>query len=157
MAVEQNTDALNEIAETWFDEEGDAHKAWEVIARCVDEERTFPTWVLRYLRCVADNPPLPQEADAPPSKAFYDPIAVFSTVTAWRQVAGKKPSLQECFGRFINEHLNGRGEEETIKTSYYRGLRMAQNEIAFMETLTGETTNSLERTAWAGLARSTDP
>ena len=48
------------------------------------------------------------------------------------------------------------GEEETIKTAYYRGARIAQSEIAFMETLTNETTTSMEKTAWAGLAKSND-
>lgn len=91
--------------------------------------------MLRYLRRLADYPPLPPEPDERPSKAYYDPVEIFSTVTQWRQVEGKKPSLQACFERFINECLNGRGEEETLKTTYYRGLRIAQNEIAFMETV----------------------
>ncbi|MBO6605131.1 MAG: hypothetical protein JJ949_18070 [Roseicyclus sp.] len=136
--VEQNSDELNEIAHAWFDDAGDAEKAWEVIASCIDDGRTFPAWVLRYLRRLADDPPLPQEPEPRPSKAFYDPMDVFAMVTQWRQVEGKKPPLQECFGRYINECLNGRGEEETIKTAYYRGLRIAQNEIAFMESISSE-------------------
>lgn len=137
IAVEQNPDVLNEIADAWFDEAGDARKAWEVIARCIDEERVFPAWVLRFLRRVADDPPLPEEPEPQPTKAYYDPMGVFSVVTAWRQVEGKKPSLLACFERYINECEGGRGEEETIKTAYYRGLRIAQNEIAFMGTLLG--------------------
>jgi len=135
MAVEQNSELLNELANDWFEAAGDAAKAWEVIARCIDERRNFPAWVLRYLRRLADDPPLPEEPEPHPTKAYYDPMDIFSTVTQWRQVEGKKPSLQVCFGRYINECLNGRGEEETIKTAYYRGLRMAQNEIAMMEAL----------------------
>lgn len=42
MAVEQNPNVLNELADAWFEEAGDAQKAWEVIARCVDEGRDFP-------------------------------------------------------------------------------------------------------------------
>lgn len=63
------------------------------------------------------------------------PFDTARLVTQWRQIEGKKPSLQACFERYINEFLNGRGEEETLKTAYYRGLRIAQNEIAFMETV----------------------
>ena len=122
IAVEQNPDVLNEIVDAWFDEEGDAERAWEVIARCIDEKRSFPVWVLQYLRPLADDPPVSQEPEQQPSKAFYDPIEVFSTVTAWRQIEGKKPSLLACFERYINERLKGGGEEETIKTAYYRGL-----------------------------------
>lgn len=125
------------MADDWFAEEGDTHRAWEVIACCIDEERVFPAWVLRYLRHIADDPPMPKEPEEPLSKAFYDPIEVFSTVTAWRQVEGKKPSLLNCFERYINECKSGRGEEETIKTAYYRGLRMAENEILLMRTITG--------------------
>ncbi|MEL7445475.1 MAG: hypothetical protein AAGK02_06645 [Pseudomonadota bacterium] len=136
MAVEQNSDLLNELADDWLNEEGDAERAWEVIARCIDEERQFPTWVLRYLRRVADNPPLPVEGAERVTKEYYDAMDVFSTVTAWRQK--EKLSLQKCFARYINERLNGRGEEETIKTAYYRGLRMAENEIAFMEALSSD-------------------
>jgi hypothetical protein len=133
--VEQNSDELNEIADAWFDDAGDAAKAWEVIAHCIDEGRSFPAWVLHYLRRLADDPPLPQEPEPRPSKAYYDPMEIFSTVTHWRQVEDKKPTLQACFERYINECLNGRGEEETLKTAYYRGLRIAQNEIAFMQAV----------------------
>lgn len=135
IAVEQNPDLLNEIADTWFEEEGDDAKAWEVVARCIDDGHRFPAWALRYLRRVADDPPLPEEPEPQPTKAFYDPMDVFSTVTQWRQVEGKKPSLLSCFERYINDYKDGRGEEETIKTAYYRGLRIAQNEIAFMGEL----------------------
>lgn len=135
--VEQNSDELNEIADAWFEDAGDTRKAWEVIARCIDEEREFPAWVLLYLRHVADDPPLPEEPEPQPTKAFYDPMDVFSTVTQWRQVKSKKPSLLSCFERYINECEGGRGEEETIKTAYYRGLRIAQNEIAFMGIVAG--------------------
>ena len=133
MAVGQNPAVLNELADAWFEEEGDAEKAWAVIASCIDENRAFPAWVLRYLRSLASDPPLPQERRPTPTKAFYDPMDVFSTVTAWRQVG--RISLQRCFERYINERLNGRGEEETLKTAYYRGLRMAENEIAFMDAI----------------------
>jgi len=157
IAVEQNLDVLNELADAWFIEEGDADRAWKVVARCIDEERTFPAWVLGYLRQLADNPPVQSEPDQSSSKAYYDPIEVFCTVTAWRRTEGKKPSLLNCFERYINERCSGQGEEETIKTAYYRGLRFAQNEIAFMQAVTdGEFTTSLEKTAWAGLAKSTD-
>ena len=133
IAVEQNPTALNEIADAWFEEEGDAERAWQVVARCIDEQRDFPDWVLRFLREVADSPPLPIEPEAKPSKEFYDAIDVFSTVAAWRQA--EKISLQKCFARYINDRLKGRGEEETLKTAYYRGLRLAQNEIAFLEAI----------------------
>lgn len=119
MAVEQNSDELNEIADAWFEDAGDPEKAWQVIARCIDEGRAFPEWVLIYLRRLADDPPLPEDSGSSPSKAFYNPMDVFSMVTRWRQVEGKKPSLQSCFERYINELENGRGEEETIKTAYY--------------------------------------
>lgn len=135
MAVEQNSDELNEIADAWFEDVGDAEKAWKVTARCIDEGRMFPKWVLRYLRGLADNPPLTVEPERAPSKAYYDPMEVFSVVTQWGQADGKKPSLEKYFERYINERLGGRGEEQTIKTAYYRGLRIAQNEIDFMQML----------------------
>ncbi|WP_170571179.1 hypothetical protein [Ruegeria atlantica] len=135
MAVEQNPDELNEIADAWFEDAGDAEKAWKVIARCIDERRRFPVWVLRFLRVLADDPPLPEEPKEPTSKAYYDPMDVFSLVSQWRQVDGKKPSLEKCFEQYINERLGGRGEEQTVKTAYYRGLRIAQNEIKFMQML----------------------
>lgn len=113
--------------------EGDAEHAWEVIARCIDDGRALPAWVLPHIRRVADDPPLPPEREVKPSKEYYDAMDVFSTVTAWRQA--EKVSLQKCFERYINDMLRGRGEEETIKTAYYRGMRMAKNEIAFMEAI----------------------
>lgn len=156
MAVEQNSNLLNELANDWFEVEGDAEHAWQVIARCIDEGRSFPAWVLPHIRRVADDPPLPREPKEKPTKAYYDPIEVFSIVAAWRQA--EKVSLQSCFERYINEQLGGNGEEETLKTAYYRGLRMAWNEIALMQAVTGsETTTSLEKTAWAGLAGLDDP
>lgn len=135
MSVEQNPTVLNEIADAWFEDAGDAQKAWKVIARCVDEGRDFPGWVRRYLRWMADDPPLPQEAEERPLKRYYDPIDVYVTVAKWRMVDGKKPSLQECFARYINERLCGRGEEETIKTTYYAGQKIVLNELALEKAL----------------------
>ncbi|MEM7441406.1 MAG: hypothetical protein AAF393_17580 [Pseudomonadota bacterium] len=83
---------------------------------------------------MADDPPIPPEPQEKPTKAYYDPIEIFSTVTGWRQ-AEKRTSLQKCFERYINERLNGHGEEETLKTAYYRGRRMAENEIALTQAL----------------------
>lgn len=37
--------------------------------------------------------------------------------------------------------LRGRDEDETIKTAYYRGARMAENQIAFMGAVAGKTTS----------------
>ena len=105
---------------------------------------------------MADDPPIPTEPQKKPTKAYYDPIDVFSTVTAWRQA--EEISLEDCFERYLNDRLNGNGEEQTLKTTYYRGLRMAQNEIALMQAIAeSETTTSPEKTASAGLEGSGDP
>jgi hypothetical protein len=158
MAVEQNPDFLNEITDDWFKFPGDAHHAWKVVTRCVDEGREIPDWVKRYLRKVAvftegfdrhrDGTdglanalgffPESEEPQTRPAKALYDSLDVFSTIAAWRLKAhnnGEKLSLLTCFERYINEKLNGRGEEETIKTAYYRGKAIAEDEIAFGEMM----------------------
>lgn len=145
-------DFLNEIGEAWFDDPGEGHHAWAVIAECLDEGRKLPAWVLRYLRGIAGfveqwdrardgtdvlAEVLGFEGETPdvqtkPPKAKHDSLDVFSTVAGWRveaHNAGTKLSLQACFERYINECLGGEGEEETLKTAYYRGKPIAEEEL----------------------------
>ncbi|PZQ96724.1 MAG: hypothetical protein DI533_14130 [Cereibacter sphaeroides] len=151
MAVEQNSDFLNEFARAGEAHIEDAQQTWALIARCISEQRDLPRSAKCYLAKVAafamtferspsraaersDSDRLAdalgfyREREYRPSKATLDGLEVFSTVTRWRR-QGNSLSLEECFERYINELLDGDGEEQTIKTSYYRGKAMAEAEI----------------------------
>lgn len=82
----------------------------------------------------------PESADVQtkPKKARYDSLTVFSTIAAWRLEAhnrDEKGALLKCFERYINEILDGDGEEETIKTAYYRGRAIAEAEIGLLNAI----------------------
>jgi hypothetical protein len=79
-----------------------------------------------------------EEIQTHPPKAHFDSLTVFSTIAAWRLAAlnkGKKESLLKCFERYINEVLDGDGEEETVKTAYYRGRAIAEAEIGLLDAI----------------------
>lgn len=70
-----------------------------------------------------------------PRWAYYDSLTVFEVVTGWQRKAakeGRKLSLAKCFKRYVDERLKGNGDEQTIKTTYYRGKAIAEDEIALL-------------------------
>ena len=73
-----------------------------------------------------------------PPKAYNDSLTVFSVIAGWRREAhnaGRKLSLASCFARYVSERLNDRDNEETVKTAYYRGKDIAEDEIRQSEAL----------------------
>lgn len=79
-----------------------------------------------------------EEIQTHPPKAHYDSLTVFSTIAAWRLEAHKKGgklSLLKCFEQYINDVLEGDGEEETVKTAYYRGRAIAEAEIGLLDAV----------------------
>lgn len=148
-AVEQNSDDLNEIAEAYLTTPGDARDAWQVIGTCLSDGRDLPDWVKAYLLRVAGNVarleglggaafgfhPESMDVQTRPPKAYYDSLTVFSVIAGWRREAcnaGRKLSLADCFARYVIEHLTDRENEETVKTAYYRGKAIAEDEIALL-------------------------
>ena len=70
-----------------------------------------------------------------PKKALWDSLTVFSVIAGWRRETrntGRKLSLAACFARYVSERLNDRNNEETVKTAYYRGKAIAEDEIALL-------------------------
>ena len=70
-----------------------------------------------------------------PPKAYYDSLTVVSVIEGWRREArnaGRKLPLADCFARYVSERLNDRDNEETVKTAYYRGKAIAEDEIALL-------------------------
>lgn len=150
-AVEQNFDDLNEIAEAYLTTPGDARDAWQVIGTCLADGRELPEWVKAYLLRVSakvariDGPdgvaaafdfhPESVDVQTKPKKALWDSLTVFSVIAGWRREArnsGQKLSLAACFARYVSERLNDRDNEETVKTAYYRGKEIAEDEIALL-------------------------
>ncbi len=152
-AVEQNLDFLNEIADSAITTSGDARDAWRVIGVCLNEGRDLPEWIKAYLQTTAGKVetskhedmalalgfyPESEETHTKPAKAYYDSLTVFSVITGWRREAvndGRKVSLADCFERYVIEHLNEREHEETVKTAYYRGKKIARAEIELSNVL----------------------
>lgn len=150
-AVEQNSDDLNEIAYAYLTTPGDARDAWQVIGTCLADGRDLPDWVKGYLRRVSakvgqingldgvaaafEFHPESVEVQTRPPKAYYDSLTVFSVIAGWRREArnaGQKLSLAACFARYVSERLGDRENEETVKTAYYRGKAIAEDEIALL-------------------------
>jgi hypothetical protein len=82
----------------------------------------------------------PESADhqTKPKWAFYDSLTVYSVIAGWQGQAakeGRKLSLAKCFKRYVDEHLNYAGDEQTIKTTYYRGKAIAEAEIGLSEAI----------------------
>ena len=72
------------------------------------------------------------EVQTRPPKAYNDSLTVFSVIAGWRREArnaGRKLTLATCFARYVSERLNDRDHEETVKTAYYRGKDIAEDEI----------------------------
>jgi len=151
MAVEQNSDDLNEIADAYLTTPGDARDAWQVIGTCLADGRDLPDWVKGYLLRVSAKVariddldavagafgfyPESVEVQTRPPKAYYDSLTVFSVIAGWRREAhnaGRKVSLADCFARYVSERLGDRENEETVKTAYYRGKEIAEDEIALL-------------------------
>ena len=79
-----------------------------------------------------------EEIQTHPPKAHYDSLTIFSTIATWRLEAhkkGDKVSLLKCFEQYINDVLDGDGEEETVKTAYYRGRAIAEAEIGLLDAV----------------------
>jgi hypothetical protein len=153
-AVEQNSDDLNEIAEAYLTTPGDARDAWQVIGTCLSDGRVLPDWVQGYLLRVARDVaqldgldgvaaafgfhPESIDVQTRPPKAYYDSLTVFSVIAGWRRKAlnaGQKLSLADCFARYVSEHLTDRENEETVKTAYYRGKAIAEDEIGLVRAI----------------------
>jgi hypothetical protein len=78
------------------------------------------------------------DAKTRPLKGYYDSLTVFSIIAEWRLEAnnvGGKLSLEKCFLRYIRERTQPRGNLETVKTAYYRGRAIAEDEIALLEAV----------------------
>ena len=74
-----------------------------------------------------------------PKYAYYDSLTVFSVIAGWRREArnaGRKLSLVACFRRYVSEYLTDRENEETVKTAYFRGKAIAEDEIALLWAVT---------------------
>jgi hypothetical protein len=74
-----------------------------------------------------------------PKYAYYDSLTVFSVIAGWRREArnaGRKLSLVACFRRYVSEYLTDRENEETVKTAYFRGKAIAEDEIALLGAVT---------------------
>lgn len=154
-SVEQNSDDLNEIAEAYLMTPGEARDAWQVIGTCLADGRDLPDWVKGYLLRVSGRVATVdrtrdgsdavatalgfhlESADhqTKPKWAFYDSLAVYSVIAGWQGQAakeGRKLTLAKCFKRYVDESLKGTGDEQTIKTTYYRGKAIAEDEIALL-------------------------
>lgn len=154
-AVEQNSDDLNEIADAYLTTPGDARDAWQVIGICLAAGRDLPEWVKGYLLRVSGRVATVdrtrdgsdavamalafhlESADhqTKPKWAYYDSLTVYSVIAGWKGQAakdGRKLSLAKCFKRYVDERLKGTGDEQTIKTTYYRGRAIAEDEIALL-------------------------
>ena len=57
-----------------------------------------------------------------PKYAYYDSLTVFSVIA--------------CFRRYVSEYLTDRENEETVKTAYFRGKAIAEDEIALLGAVT---------------------
>lgn len=150
-AVEQSSDLLNEIAGAYLTTPGEARDAWQVIGTCLADGRDLPDWVKAYLLRVSakvaringvdgvagafEFHPESVDVQTRPPKAYYDSLTVFSVIAGWRREAhnaGRKVSLADCFARYVSECLGDRENEETVKTAYYRGKEIAEDEIALL-------------------------
>lgn len=152
MAVEQNSGLLNEIAEDYLTTPGDARDAWQVIGICLADGRDLPDWIREYLLNASANVarlesldgvatalgfyPESVDVQTKPKKAMWDSLTIFSVIAGWRREAhnaGDKLSLADCFARYVTERLNDRDHEETVKTAYYRGKAIAEDEIGLLD------------------------
>lgn len=147
--VEQNIDFLNSLAEDGINDEGDANRAWAMIAQCIDDGTPLPSWILAYLRFAAErlmdhdaNSPSDRLAHAlkfhpdkkvKPSKSTFDMLEIASTISNWRRqdvLSGHgEQGMDEYYGRYIVERLTGKESLGTIKSLYYKGLEALLTEI----------------------------
>ena len=155
-AVEQKSDDLNQIAEDYLTTPGDARDAWHVIGACVAAGRELPEWVKAYLLAASGKIAAVErtrdgsdavatalgfhlesaDQQTKPKWAYYDSLTVYSVIVGWQRKAadeGRKLSLATCLKRYVDERLKGTGDEQTVKTTYYRGKAIAENEMRFLD------------------------
>lgn len=147
--VEKNIDFLNSLAEDGLNDEGDANRAWAIIAQCVNDGTPLPTWISSYLGCAAEhlkdhdaNGPAEPIAKALKffpdrkiklSKSTFDMLDIASIISMWKRQDALsergEQAMDEYYGRYIVERLTGKESVGTIESLYYKGLEALMAEL----------------------------